>query len=206
MLGHENINLLTIIKLIDNCDDYDEDKYIIKCMEEYGINNVRGGSFNQVKLSKENITTINQMLKTYKNLCYICGSEEHFANNYKNNNKIKCELDGKCNCVSSYFLPHRKSKCTLQNTIKYVMKIFDNENDDIDILKEINLSKNSKMNNDDIIKDCNKLKIDDKKDYDKLKIHDKKDNFKSKANVIDVVEKDITKMNVMLKHMLMVIY
>jgi len=43
---------IEIVQLIDNCDDYDEDKYVIKYMEEYGINNVRGGSFNQVKLSK----------------------------------------------------------------------------------------------------------------------------------------------------------
>lgn len=161
---------IELLQLIDNCDDYDEDKYVIKCMEEYGINNVRGGSFNQVKLSKENITTINQMLKTYKNQCYICGSNEHFVNDCKNNNnyKPKYELDGKCNCVSSYFLPHRKSKCTLQNTIKYVMEIFDDENDDVDKLKEIDLYKNDKINNNNFIKDSNKLNDDIEKNDFKL--------------------------------------
>lgn len=52
------------------------------------------------------------MLKTYKNQCYICGFNEHFVidckNNNNNNNKPKFELDTKCNCTSSYFLPHRK--------------------------------------------------------------------------------------------------
>jgi len=40
-----------------------------------------------------------------------------------------------------------KSKCALQNTIKYVMEIFDDENDNIDELKEINLPNNNETNN-----------------------------------------------------------
>jgi len=140
---------IQIMKIINNCDDYDEDKYTLKCMEEYGITNVRGGSFNKIKLSEENINTINQMLKTYNNQCYICGSITHFANDcVKLNNEIKYELDGKCNCITSYFSPHRKSKCALQNTIKYVMEIFDNENDDIEKLKKINKPFNDKPTND----------------------------------------------------------
>ena len=30
-----------IVEIIPNCDNYDEDKYTIKYMEKYGINNVR---------------------------------------------------------------------------------------------------------------------------------------------------------------------
>lgn len=144
---------IELVKIIDNCDDYDEDKYTLKYMEEYGINNVRGGSFNQIKLSDENIATINQMFKTYNNQCYICGSSLHFASNCikQNNDETKYELDGKCNCTTSYFFPHRKSKCALNNTIKFVVEFFDNEDDDIDKLKEINLH-NDETNNNDTIK------------------------------------------------------
>jgi hypothetical protein len=49
---------LKVIELIDGCDSFDEDKYTLKYMEKYGINNVRGGSFCEIKLSEENTNTI----------------------------------------------------------------------------------------------------------------------------------------------------
>jgi GIY-YIG catalytic domain len=39
---HKPIKLL---RLIPDCDDYDEDKYTRFYMDKYGIENVRGGSF-----------------------------------------------------------------------------------------------------------------------------------------------------------------
>ena len=47
---------LKLIELISDCDDYDEDKYTRIYMDKYGINNVRGGSFSSIELSKETIT------------------------------------------------------------------------------------------------------------------------------------------------------
>ena len=41
---------INIIELIPNCDDFDEDKFTIKYMKQYGIYNVLGGSFCQVEL------------------------------------------------------------------------------------------------------------------------------------------------------------
>jgi hypothetical protein len=52
-----------LIELISNCDNFDEDKYTLKYMVKYGINNVRGGSFCLITLSKENISTIYKMIK-----------------------------------------------------------------------------------------------------------------------------------------------
>ena len=53
---------IKVIGLIPNCDDFDEDKYTLKYMQKYGINNVRGGSFCEIKLNKDNLPTIKKMI------------------------------------------------------------------------------------------------------------------------------------------------
>ena len=71
---------IQIEQIIPDCDDFDEDKYTIKYMEKYGINNVRGGSFCQDKLSNDNKKTIEKMINGATDKCYICGKTGHFAN------------------------------------------------------------------------------------------------------------------------------
>lgn len=123
---------LSVLEIIPNCDDYDEDKYTIKCMEKYGINNVRGGSFCEIKLNENNIITLNQMIKSVTNKCYICGKGGHFANNCKNISEKICtiNINEKCDCHTSYFSSHRRGKCMLNKIISY----FDDEYDNIDKL------------------------------------------------------------------------
>ncbi len=82
---------VNIIEIIPNCDEYDEDKYTIKYMKQYGIDNVRGGSFCQVELDEESVNTINRMINGSTDKCYKCGSNEHFANSCKMSTKLKCE-------------------------------------------------------------------------------------------------------------------
>lgn len=71
---------LDVIEVIPNCDPFDEDKYTIKYMEQYGINNVRGGSFCRIKLSQESKATIKKMINGTTDKCYQCGEAGHFAN------------------------------------------------------------------------------------------------------------------------------
>jgi hypothetical protein len=52
-----------IIEIHANSDNFDEDKYTLKYMEKYGIDNVRGGSFCQIVLDQEITNTINKMIK-----------------------------------------------------------------------------------------------------------------------------------------------
>jgi cellular nucleic acid-binding protein len=117
-----------VLEIIPNCDNFDEDKYTLKYMEQYGINNVRGGSFCEIKLSDNNITTLNQMINSVTDKCYICGKNDHYANDCKKE-KIST-IDENCDCMTSYFSPHRRSKCLLNSIISY----FYNEDDDIDKL------------------------------------------------------------------------
>lgn len=105
---------LRIKNILPNCDDFDEDKYVLKMMNEKGINNVRGGSFSQIKLSEKDIILIKKMLKTSSDKCYLCGSNEHFVKDCFLRKKNK-DLNKKCDCATSYFSPHRISKCFIKN-------------------------------------------------------------------------------------------
>ena len=69
---------------IEKCfkgDHFDEDKWTLKYMNTYGIPNVRGGSFSQVKLDEDHIKMITKQLQTANDNCYRCGGRGHFSKN-----------------------------------------------------------------------------------------------------------------------------
>jgi hypothetical protein len=114
---------IAIQQLIENSDDFDEDKHVLKLMTKYGIDNVRGGSFSRIALSDANIETIKQMIYGSTDKCFICGDNTHFANACKNKNTFIA--DEQCDCVNSYFSKHRKSKCFLENATKMLMELLE---------------------------------------------------------------------------------
>ena len=70
---------IKILEIIPNCDSYDEDKYTLKYMDKYGIDNVRGGSFSKINLNKVDIQTINKMLLGANDKCFNCGNIGHYV-------------------------------------------------------------------------------------------------------------------------------
>jgi len=70
---------IKIIKIIPDCDDYDEDKYTLMYMEKFGIENVRGGTFSSLKLSKSIIELIENMKRGREDRCFRCGRTGHFS-------------------------------------------------------------------------------------------------------------------------------
>ena len=135
---------IELIELIPDCDNYDEDKYTIKYMEKYGITNVRGGSFCEIRLNENNISILKKMITSCSNKCFICGLSGHYAKECKKKENTKIptvNLHENCDCPTSYFSPHRKKNCLLNNILSY----FDDESDDIDkIIKQLVIDLNPK--------------------------------------------------------------
>jgi len=77
-------NPVQIIGLFPDCDDFDEDKYTLKYMSKYGVDNVRGGSFCRCYLSIENKNTIDKMISSSNDCCHFCGEKGHFIGNCAN--------------------------------------------------------------------------------------------------------------------------
>ena len=72
---------IKILAVIPNCDDYDEDKYTKIYMDKYGINNVRGGSYVQIKLDNITMKYLVRMHNGANDRCFKCGEKGHFVNN-----------------------------------------------------------------------------------------------------------------------------
>ena len=75
---------LEVYEIIPECDKYDEDKYVKKYMDKYGIDNVRGGTYSRLELTIEEKQLIQKELWGANDLCFLCGGE-HFIKDCPNN-------------------------------------------------------------------------------------------------------------------------
>jgi hypothetical protein len=71
---------IKLLEIIHNCDIFDEDKYTLKYMSLHGIDNVRGGSFCEIKLNHNYINILKRMIDGASDKCYKCREHGHFAN------------------------------------------------------------------------------------------------------------------------------
>lgn len=111
-----------VLELLPNCDNFDEDKYTLKYMKKYGINNVRGGSFCELKLNKDNLETIKKMINGSTDKCYICGENGHFVKDcYQDNDNILEEFENLLIdndlCFRCYRKGHFASNCYAKTTL-----------------------------------------------------------------------------------------
>ena len=84
-----------IYQIIPECDKYNEDRYVKKYMDKYGIDNVRGGTYSRLKLTNEEKQFIQKELWGANDLCFQCGGK-HFVKDCPNNKQVE-ELNKKLN-------------------------------------------------------------------------------------------------------------
>ena len=106
-------------------DDFDEDKYTLKYMSKYGIQNVRGGSWCQIKLSQNDEERALKSIDGATDKCFKCGQKGHFISNCPYSESSEevwcCEYCGKEFDTEKGCLFHEKRYCK-QRTVHKVNK------------------------------------------------------------------------------------
>jgi len=74
---------LEIIKEFKNVSNFEEDMITKQYMYKYGINNVRGGSYVRLSLTKAQVSLLTQEIRFACNLCAFCGRNDHFIKDCK---------------------------------------------------------------------------------------------------------------------------
>ncbi len=86
---------IKVLEVLEVVSRFDEEKYTLIYMDKYGINNVRGASYSQVQLFKEQKIQIVRSIRNSTDKCMRCGSKDHFVSDCKSSWTITpSELNG----------------------------------------------------------------------------------------------------------------
>lgn len=88
---------LRIVKVVFKQDKWAEDRLVMKYMEKYGTENVRGGTYSQVQLTPVHLEALTSRLRSTNNACFKCGQLGHFVN--------ACTVVTKATIKVNYFEP-----------------------------------------------------------------------------------------------------
>ena len=69
---------ICVVRKQETDSAFEEDKVVKEMMAQYGVENVRGGSYVEVILNETQIETLQTEIWSAKNLCSRCGRSGHF--------------------------------------------------------------------------------------------------------------------------------
>lgn len=115
-----------LVEKIENCNNYDEDKYTKMYMDKYGIDHVRGGMYTQIILDDNTIKHLKLSSISSNDRCYHCKKPGHFAKQcpikcprcgYNTHNEVDCYAIKHKNgyyidaCTRCGYNTHNKENC-----------------------------------------------------------------------------------------------
>lgn len=109
---------IKVISQIPSTDAFDEEKYTLLAMDRYGIDNVRGGSYCRLILSKHEIEKAQQIIYSICDKCYRCGEQKHTAS--------ECD-DIKVNIVAKFLMDVKINGLSKEKSRKLITKSIQNK-------------------------------------------------------------------------------
>jgi len=134
---------LDIEKIIPNCDDYDEDKYVKIYMDKYGIDNVRGGSYCNEELTPLEKKILTKNIQNASDKCFRCDKVGHFIKECPLSNYDLSKKESNIVCYKCNQNGHYSTSCTNTNTNTNI----NTNNNNIIILENITKELQKKLDN-----------------------------------------------------------
>jgi predicted GIY-YIG superfamily endonuclease len=94
---------LKVAEKFETDDMLDEDKWTKKYMRAHGIDKVRGGSYSTIQLSSAQLEVLNMEFRNADDLCFYCGSSDHFVAGCPEKLKSTSIFDACLNFLSKLF-------------------------------------------------------------------------------------------------------
>jgi predicted GIY-YIG superfamily endonuclease len=91
---------VSIYKILENQDPFEEDKQVKMMMAKFGIEYVRGGAYSSLFLSNIQKDLISKEIISASDLCYKCNKPGHFSNACPNK-RSRIEQEQETFCVIS---------------------------------------------------------------------------------------------------------